>query len=336
VLEANPGYREVVRDGVRLPRIGGVEISIMEETQSRWLAFQRGDTDIEYQLAEVAPTFITADGRLKPEFAKRGIKLERSVDPEIIYLYFQHAGQDGRRAVEGAHRAARAIAMAYKIDDQIRIIRKGQAIRAHYPIPPGIVGHDPEYRSAIRTTRAPPMRCSRRSATAKARTATGASRTASRSRSASPRRPPSATASSTSCGSARSMRSACASRSTRTGSRADQAGAPVPADAARRGMDRRLPRRRQLHAAAVRAEHRAEQQRLLPLAGIRQALREIAPPAARRGARPPVSRDDPGDGNGHAWILTDSRYRNVLLQPRVRGFTKHPVLHTEWLYIDLE
>jgi hypothetical protein len=37
------------------PRIGGVEISIMEETQSRWLAFQRGDTDIEYQLAEVAP-----------------------------------------------------------------------------------------------------------------------------------------------------------------------------------------------------------------------------------------------------------------------------------------
>jgi oligopeptide transport system substrate-binding protein len=36
------------------------------------------------------------------------------------------------------------------------------------------------------------------------------------------------------------------------------------------------------------------------------------------------------------WVLADSRYRNVLLQPRVKGFKKHPVTHTEWLYIDLE
>jgi ABC-type oligopeptide transport system substrate-binding subunit len=37
-----------------------------------------------------------------------------------------------------------------------------------------------------------------------------------------------------------------------------------------------------------------------------------------------------------AWILTDSRYRNVLLQPRVVGYKKHPVLHAEWLYFDLD
>ena len=34
------------------------------------------------------------------------------------------------------------------------------------------------------------------------------------------------------------------------------------------------------------------------------------------------------------WMLTDSRYRNVLMQPYVVGFKKHPVLHAEWLYID--
>src|SRR5215213_6153244 len=88
VLEANPGYREVVRDGKRLPLIGGVEISIMEETQSRWLAFQRGDTDMEYQLTEIASAFMTAEGTLKPQFASRGIRLERSIDPEITYFYF--------------------------------------------------------------------------------------------------------------------------------------------------------------------------------------------------------------------------------------------------------
>src|SRR5688572_18150244 len=149
VLEANPGYREVLRDGARLPRIGGVEISIMEETQSRWLAFQRGDTDIEYQLAEVAPTFITAEGQLKPEFARRGIKLERSVDPEITYLYFNMQDKTLGGLSKEKIALRRAIAMAYRVEDQIRIIRKGQSIRAHYPIPPGVAGHDAQYRSSI-------------------------------------------------------------------------------------------------------------------------------------------------------------------------------------------
>jgi oligopeptide transport system substrate-binding protein len=36
------------------------------------------------------------------------------------------------------------------------------------------------------------------------------------------------------------------------------------------------------------------------------------------------------------WLLAESRYRNVLLQPRVKGFVKHPVLHAEWRYIDLD
>jgi len=35
------------------------------------------------------------------------------------------------------------------------------------------------------------------------------------------------------------------------------------------------------------------------------------------------------------WLLADSRIRNALQQPRVVGFTKHPVLHAEWLYLDL-
>src|SRR6266853_2889578 len=105
VLEANPGYRVKVWDfqpgddpldneiaaqmkGKTLPAIGNVEISIMEETQSRWLAFEKGETDLEYQLWDVASTFLTADGKLRPAFVKRGIKLNRTVEPEITYTYF--------------------------------------------------------------------------------------------------------------------------------------------------------------------------------------------------------------------------------------------------------
>jgi hypothetical protein len=36
------------------------------------------------------------------------------------------------------------------------------------------------------------------------------------------------------------------------------------------------------------------------------------------------------------WILADSRYRNVLLQPHVIGYKKHPVMSAEWLYFDLD
>jgi len=35
------------------------------------------------------------------------------------------------------------------------------------------------------------------------------------------------------------------------------------------------------------------------------------------------------------WILEDSRYRNVLLQPYVVGYKRHPVMHAEWMYMDL-
>jgi oligopeptide transport system substrate-binding protein len=153
----NPRFKEIAERmrGKRLPVIDGVEVSIMEETQSRWLAFQRGETDIEYQLWEVAPTFMTDDGKLKPEFVRRGIKLDRSVDPEITYLYFNMQDKIGDQPnpVGGFSKERialrRAIAMSYKVDDQIRIIRKGQAVRAHYPIPPGVAGHDPEFRSSI-------------------------------------------------------------------------------------------------------------------------------------------------------------------------------------------
>ena len=36
------------------------------------------------------------------------------------------------------------------------------------------------------------------------------------------------------------------------------------------------------------------------------------------------------------WRLDISRYRNMLAQPWVLGFKKHPILHQEWMYYDLD
>ena len=42
------------------------------------------------------------------------------------------------------------MAMAFNVDDEIRIVRNGQAVEAQFPIPPGVAGHDPNYRTSVR------------------------------------------------------------------------------------------------------------------------------------------------------------------------------------------
>jgi hypothetical protein len=37
-----------------------------------------------------------------------------------------------------------------------------------------------------------------------------------------------------------------------------------------------------------------------------------------------------------AWILQTSRERNQLIWPWVKGYKKHPILHAEFIYMDLE
>jgi ABC-type transport system substrate-binding protein len=336
-LEANPGYREVMRDGRRLPLIGGVEISIMEETQSRWLAFQRGETDMEYQLTDIASAFMTAEGQLKPEFARRGIKLERSVDPEITYLYFNMQDKVVGGFAKEKIALRRAIAMAYKVEDQIRIIRKGQSLRAHYPIPPGVAGHDPQYKSSL--THDPRAANAlldkfgyRKGPDGYRRQPDGAPLVVRYSS------PPTELSRQFD----ELMKRSLDSIGVRLEIHKDRFPELIKLENQCRLMMRSAawiadypdgdnfmqllygPNTGQSNNACYRSaeyDRRYEKSRLLPHGPERDQLyREMARLMEVHTV----------------WILADSRYRNVLLQPHVQGFKKHPVLHAEWLYIDLE
>lgn len=70
-----------------MPQIGTIDIQVMEENQSRWLAFQRGEVDI-IQLEGQLVSKAIKDGKLRPELAKEGVQLSRIVDPEISYIYW--------------------------------------------------------------------------------------------------------------------------------------------------------------------------------------------------------------------------------------------------------
>src|SRR5207253_1768831 len=86
---------------------------------------------------------------LKPEFVKRGIQMSRIVDPELTIYYWnmQDPVFGGLSKEKVALR--RAMAMAHNVEEEIRIVDNGHAIPLQYPIPPGVVGHDPNYKSSI-------------------------------------------------------------------------------------------------------------------------------------------------------------------------------------------
>ena len=164
-LEANPNYRgfvwaftpgESARDteiaaqmkGRKMPQIGVVEVNVIEEEQSRWLAFQGGELDILLLPGTFAPIALP-DNKLAPELARRGVTIDRSVDPEITYTYFNMRDPVVGGSAKEKIALRRAIAMAYDVDEEIRVVRKAQAVAVQSPIPAGIVGHDPGYRSGI-------------------------------------------------------------------------------------------------------------------------------------------------------------------------------------------
>jgi ABC-type transport system substrate-binding protein len=78
------------------------------------------------------------------------VKLSRFVDPEITYHFWnmQDPVVGGLSKEKIALR--RAMGMAFNLDNEIRIVRNGQAVEAQYPIPPGVVGNDPNYRTSVR------------------------------------------------------------------------------------------------------------------------------------------------------------------------------------------
>jgi ABC-type transport system substrate-binding protein len=360
VLEANPAYRGKVWDftpgddpqdqqiaarmkGKKLPQIERVEVSVMDEAQSRWLAFLSGETDLEYQLAEIAPLFLESDGTLKAEFAQRGVRVARSVDPEITYTYFNMQEKIGQELnpVGGFSKEKialrRAIAMAYRLEDQIRIIRKRQAVRAEFPIPPGVAGHDPQYRSSI--THSP------QAANALLDTF-GYTKGADGYRTLPDGQPLTIRYSSTPTERDRQfdelMKRSLDSIGIRLAIHKDRFPELIKLENQCRLMMRGAawiadypdgdnfmqllygPNAGQSNNACYRSgefDRRYERSRLLPDGPERDALyREMTRLMEVHTV----------------WILADSRYRNVLLHPHVLGFKKHPVLNAEWLYMDID
>src|SRR5438105_4956825 len=157
VLEANPGFRDErypeavdgadraltkLLVGRKLPLVGRVEISIIEEANPRLLAFAQKQLDFLAVPNEIVTNVITPDGKLKPEFEHQGITLQRDVQPAINFTYFNMEDPIVGGYTPDKIALRRAIAMAYNVDEEVRIIRQGQGMVATQIVPPNMSGHD--------------------------------------------------------------------------------------------------------------------------------------------------------------------------------------------------
>ena len=134
--------------GRALPMLDRVEISIIEESQPRWLAFLNGEIDLvavpaDFN-AQVAP-----GGRIAPNLAKQGIVLHRAVQPLTYYTYF--GMEDPVLGGYEPHQVAlrRALALAYNAPRENALVRKGQLMPAQSVLPPLVSGYDPKLKTEM-------------------------------------------------------------------------------------------------------------------------------------------------------------------------------------------
>jgi oligopeptide transport system substrate-binding protein len=165
VLEANPDYRATLfpesadpadRDivaamkGKRLPVIGRIEISIVEESNPRLLAFEKGNFDYITIPGDLVANVTDLGNGLQPRFEKAGVKLARGVQPAINYTYFNMEDPVVGGYTQDRIALRRAFGMAYNCEEEVRILWQGQAECATQPIPPGVTGYDPKFEGHVR------------------------------------------------------------------------------------------------------------------------------------------------------------------------------------------
>jgi ABC-type transport system substrate-binding protein len=84
-----------------------------------------------------------SDGKLKPEYAARGIVRHVFPEPFTFNFYFNMADPVVGGTEKERVALRRAMAYALDLDALIRVVYAGQALPASQFIPPGVLGHDP-------------------------------------------------------------------------------------------------------------------------------------------------------------------------------------------------
>jgi ABC-type transport system substrate-binding protein len=171
VLERNPQYRDVRYDaapaaddaegqailaqlkGRRLPMVDEVDVVVVEEFQPQWLSFLNKQVDAlagtTGQLPSQFANEAAPGGKLAPRLAREGVRMHANLAADTSFTYFNMRDTmiGGNAPEQVALR--RAISLAYNVDEEIRLIRRGRAVPAQSPLMPHTFGYDPAFKSEM-------------------------------------------------------------------------------------------------------------------------------------------------------------------------------------------
>jgi oligopeptide transport system substrate-binding protein len=157
VLEANPNFRGISfpdagepgdkaliaqMKGKKLPAIGRIEVSVIEESNPRLLAFKGKDLDILGAVPVDLIDSVVQGGKLVPELAKDKVLWARALQPALSYSYFNMEDPVVGGISKERIALRRAMVMGFNSDEYIKVIYKGHAEPANQVIPPPVLGHD--------------------------------------------------------------------------------------------------------------------------------------------------------------------------------------------------
>ena len=126
-----------------------VELAIIEESQPRWLSFLNAEQDL---MDRVPPEFVHValpHGQVAPNLARRGIRLTRTLAADAVFTFFNM--QDPVIGGYAPEKVAlrRAISLAWDVEREIRLQRRGQAVPAQSQLMPHTSGYDPAFKSEM-------------------------------------------------------------------------------------------------------------------------------------------------------------------------------------------
>ncbi len=163
VLEANPKFRgikfpETSADpadaaviaqmkGKTLPAIGRVEISIIEESNPRLLAFKGNTIDMVDVPADLVDNALPSM-KLAPDLLAAKVNWQRVMQPALSYTYFNMEDPMIGGYTKDKIALRRAIIMSYDSDEYVRLVWRGHAAPAGQIVPPPMLGHDASVKNA--------------------------------------------------------------------------------------------------------------------------------------------------------------------------------------------
>lgn len=131
--------------GKKLPLVDRIVVQISEESQPRWLNFERGRFDYIEIPKDNFDAVIPDAKTLSPAMSSRGISLQIVPSLDITYNAFNHDMELFQNKY-----LRQAMSLAYNISAANSLFFNDRGIPAQSVIPPGLKGYDKSYKSPFR------------------------------------------------------------------------------------------------------------------------------------------------------------------------------------------